>query len=87
MSGGYRQNTLFLFTKAPNRTLNFLKTKPECSRYILLFGSQSSIGKTFTLLFQEGVAQHFAALLSNNIAPMESTESATNFCFEISSRA
>jgi len=87
MSGGYRHYTLFLSMKPPNHTSNFLKTKLVCSRYIPLFGSQSSIGKTLTLLFQEGVAQHFAALLSNNIPPMKSTESATTFCFKISSRA
>jgi hypothetical protein len=87
MSGGYRQNTIFLSIKTPNYTSNFLKTKLECSRYIPLFGSQSSIGKTLTLLFEEGVAQHFATLLSNYIPPMKSTESATTFCIEISSRA
>ena len=73
--------------QTPNPTLNFLETKLECYRYSPLFGSQSNIGKTLTIPFQEGVAQHFAALHSNNIPPMEPTESATIFCFEISSGA
>jgi len=67
MSGRYRQDTLFLFLKTPNPTLNFLEATLECSRFIPLFGSQSSIGKTLALLFQEGIAPHFAALHSNNI--------------------
>jgi hypothetical protein len=73
--------------KTPNPTLNFVETTLEYSRYVPLFDSQSNIGKYLTLLFHEGIAQNSAALHSNNIPPMESTESATNFCFEISSGA
>jgi hypothetical protein len=77
MSGRYGQDTLFIFLKTPNHTLNVLETWQYC-RYISLFGSQSRMGEILALLLrhQEGIRDHFAVLHSKNILPGESTESA-----------